>query len=189
MKLLLYPILVSLRELSVSGVVVRTPTGHQHIRAKLMMFFLNLPTKAAVWCAKQYNGEHGCALCVHPGVRLSNGARIYHPQIYTDRTREGILRAAEVTQDSGHAVEGIKGVSPLSRHMYLVLSVPIDYIHAVLECVVTMLIKCWFNSSHHREAQYIGREAQYIGRMTKSIDAQLIRQRPPSDFSRPTRSI
>ena len=133
-------------------------------------------------CAKQYNGEHGCALCVNPGVRLSNGARIYHPQIYPDRTHEGVLRAAEATQDSGHAVEGIKGVSPLSRHMDLVLLVPIDYIHAVLECVVTMLIKCWFNSSQHREAQY-------IGRMTRSIDARFIRQRLPSEFSRPTHSI
>ena len=133
-------------------------------------------------CAKQYNGEHGCSLCVNPGVRLSNGARIYHPQIYPDCTHEGVLRAAEATQDSGHAVEEIKGVSPLSRPMDLVLSVPIDYIHAVLECVVTMLIKYRFNSSHHREAQY-------IGWMTRSIDAQLIRQRPPSEFSCPTHSI
>ena len=166
MKLLLYPILASLRELSVSGVVLRTPTGLQHIsKADDVCFYL--PAKAAVLCAKQYNGEHGCALCVNPGVSLSNGARIYHPQIYSDRTHEGVLRAAEATQDSGHAVEGIKAISPLSRHMDLVLSVPIDYIHAVLECVVTMLIKCWFNSSHHREAQY-------IGQMTRSIDGQLI---------------
>ena len=40
MKRLLYPILASLRELSVSVVVVKTPTGLQHIKAKLMMGFL-----------------------------------------------------------------------------------------------------------------------------------------------------
>ena len=37
------------------------------------MGVFDLPAKAAVLCAKQYNGEHGCAVCVHPGVRLSNG--------------------------------------------------------------------------------------------------------------------
>ena len=182
MKLLLDPILASLREISVSGVVVRTPTGLQHIRVKLIMVFFDLPAKAAVLCAKQYNGEHGCAVCVHPGVRLSNGARIYRPQIYQDRTHEGVVRAAEAAQASGHAVEGIKGVSPLSTHMDLVLSVPVDYMHAVLESVVKMLMKYWFNSSHHHEAQY-------IGRMTRSIDAQLIQQHPPSEFTRPPRSI
>ena len=65
------------------------------------------------------------------------------------------MRAVEAAQDSSHAVEGITGVAPLTRHLDLVLSVPIDYMHAVLEGAVIMLTKCWFNSSRHREAQYI----------------------------------
>ena len=96
-----------------------------------------------------------------------------------DRTHESVVRAAEAAQDrgqAGQAVEGIKAVSPL------VLSVPVDYMHCVLEGFVSMLMKYWFNSSHHREPQYIGRK-------TKAIDAQLMKQRPPSEFSRPPRSI
>ena len=45
-----------------------------------------------------------------------------------------------------------------------------------------MLMKRWFHSSNHREPQY-------IGRVTSAIDAQLMKQRPPSEFSRPPRSI
>ena len=75
MKMLLEPVLESLRELSISGVVVRTPIGLKTFRAMLVMGVFDLPAKAAVLCAKQYNGEHGCAVCVHPGLRLGNGAR------------------------------------------------------------------------------------------------------------------
>ena len=63
MKMLLEPVLESLRELSISGVVVRTPTGLKTFRAMLVMGQFDLPAKAAVLCAKQYNGEHGCAVC------------------------------------------------------------------------------------------------------------------------------
>ena len=51
-------------ENSVSGMVVRTPTGLSHW------------SKAAVLCTKQYNGEHGCAVCVHAETCIRNGALI-----------------------------------------------------------------------------------------------------------------
>ena len=46
-------------------------------------------------CAKQYNGEHGCAVSVHAEGRNCNGARIYLPQIYPRCTNKGVLRATE----------------------------------------------------------------------------------------------
>lgn len=102
--------------------------------------------------------------------------------MYGPCTHEGVVRAAEAAQETGRAVEGIKAVSPLAGHVDLVLSVPVDYMHCVLEGVMAMLMKYWFNSSHHREPQYIGRK-------TKAIDAELMKQRPPSEFSHPPRSI
>ena len=182
MTLSLEPVLKSLQYLSTSGGVVRTPTGLRTIRAMLVMGVFDLPAKAAVLCAKQFNGEHGCSVCIHPGERLRNGARIYLPHAYPNRTHESVSRAAEVAQVTGHAVDGIKGVSPLAGYVDVVLSVSTDYMHAVLEGVVALLMKCWFSSSHHREPQYIGCR-------TSEIDAQLMRQRPPSEFTRPPRSI
>ena len=146
------------------------------------MGMFDLPAKAAVLCAKQFNGERDCAVCIHPGERLTNGARIYLPRPYLHHTHKSVLRAAAAAQRTGQAVEGVKALSPLARHMDLVLSIPVDYMHTVLEGVVCMLMKLWFHSSHHHESQY-------IGRVTSAIDAQLMKQRPPSEFSRPPRSI
>ena len=182
MRQLLEPVLENLKQLSAPGVVFRTPSGLRTIRAKLVMAVFDLPAKAAVLCAKQYNGEHGCAVCIHPGERLTNGARIYLPRPFPHRTHKSVLRAAAAAERSGQAVEGVKALSPLAGHVDLVLSIPVDYMHAVLEGVVRMLMKLWFHSSHHHEPQY-------IGRVTSAIDAQLMKQRPPSEFSRPPRSI
>ena len=93
--------------------------------------------------------EHGCAVCIHPGEYLMNGARIYLPH-------KSVLRAAAEAQQSGQAVEGVKALSPLAG------SIPVDYMHAVLEGVVRMLMKLWFHSSHHHEPQYIRRSCHQM---------------------------
>ncbi len=121
-----------------------TPAGLSTIRAKIVVGIFDLPAKAAVLCAKQFNGEYGCAVCIHPGLRLGNGARIYLPQKHTDRTHQGVMEAATAAQQDNCIVEGVKAVSPLAPYMDLVLSVPVDYMHAVLEGVVKMLMNRWF---------------------------------------------
>ena len=86
MKLLLEPAMESLDMLSSSGVRVDTPDGPTTVHGKVMMGVFDLPAKAAVLCMKQFNGEYGCAVCTHPGARLANGARVYLPRQYDDRT-------------------------------------------------------------------------------------------------------
>jgi len=54
--------------------------------------------------------------------------------------------------------------------------------HAVLEGVTKCLLHAWFKSQNHREAFYLGRSM-------KQIDTLLLKQCPPSEFSRPPRSI
>lgn len=109
-KLLLEPLMESLQSVSFSGLSVKTPEGMKIVRTRLVMGIFDLPAKAAVLCAKQYNGEHGCAVCTHPGERLGVGARIYHPHTNPDRTHESVLRAGAAAQHSGYAVEGIRGL-------------------------------------------------------------------------------
>ena len=127
MKLLLEPVLASIKQLSISGLTIMTANGLKRIRAKVVMGIFDLPAKAAVLCAKQYNGQHGCSVCVHPGERLGNGARVYRPQKYHERTHSSVVTAATTAQLRGHAVEGVKGVSCLTPYLDLVLSVPVDY--------------------------------------------------------------
>lgn len=179
---LLLPVLRNIRELAVSGVSLMTPTGLNIIRAKIVVGIFDLPAKAAVLCVKQFNGAYGCGVCIHPGLRLPNGACIYLPKTYPDRTHERVMNAAGVAEQENRAVEGVKAVSPLAPYIDLVLSVPIDYMHAVLEGVVRMLLSSWFVSTHHREPQYLGHAAH-------RIDTQLLKQQPPLEFSRAPRSI
>lgn len=185
MKLLLDPVLKVLRQLSTIGISISMPSGQQTIRAKLIMGVFDLPAKASVLCMKQFNGESGCSVCYHPGQRLSNCARVYLPKLpaYHERTHTEWLSAATRAQVTGQVVGGIMGRSPLlSSNFDLVASIPIDYMHAVLEGVVRRLVNMWINSIHHLQPYYIGRKIA-------TIDNQLLQQRPPSEFSRPPRSI
>lgn len=87
MSLLLEPVLKSLQDLSTIGVVVRTPIGLRTIRGKVVLGIFEFPAKAAILCAKQFIGKHGCSVCLHTAERLRNGARIYGPCAYPDCTR------------------------------------------------------------------------------------------------------
>lgn len=174
---LLGPALKHLQQLS-AGVTIHTPDGPRSVRGRLVMGVFDLPAKAAVLSVKQFNGKHGCTVCTHPGKKIGRNTRVYPPQMYPERTHE----AAAAAHRSNCAVDGVKGLSPLAQYVDLVVSIPVDYMHAVLEGVVKMLMKTWFDSKHHRGPQYIGRR-------TAAVDAQLMRQRLPLEFSHPPRSI
>ena len=133
-------------------------------------------------CSKQFNGEYGCSVCLHPGKRLENGARIYLPESYLERSHTTVLAAAKVAEETGAAVEGIMGTSPLASTLDLVNSIPIDYMHSVLKGVVRMLLKFWFDSTNHSQPFYLGRHIN-------ELDKVLLTQQPPTEFSRPPRSI
>ena len=72
--------------------------------------------------------------------------------------------------------------SVFTQMLDLVNSFPVDYMHSVLESVVKMLLKYWYDSSYHACPFYLGRHLA-------TIDKELVSQRPPSEFSRAPRSI
>ena len=182
MKLLLKPILESLRKLDSEGLVINTPHGIKTFRGKLVMGLFDLPAKAAVLCAKMFNGLCGCSVCLHPGKQLANNARIYLPETHELRTHASVISAAQQTLETGTVVDGIMELSPLATQLDLVCSVPVDYMHACLEGVVKMLLNYWIDSRNHGKPHYIGRQKT-------EIDNELLKQRPPSEFSRPPRSL
>lgn len=182
MSILLNPIAEFLERLSSVGMAINTIDGMVTIRAKLVLGIFDLPAKAAVLCTKQYNGEFGCSVCLHPGKRLPNNARVYLPQTYPERTHAQVLAAAKEAERSNCIIDGIIGMSPFASTIDLVASVPIDYMHAVLEGVCRWLLHAWFDSKNHSEAFYIGRHIQ-------AIDKELLKQKPPNEFSRSPRSL
>ncbi len=184
MNNLLDPILNNIQKLSTLGVNITSPSGNSvTFRARLVMGVFDLPAKAAVLSAKQFNGEFGCSVCLHPGKRLCNNSRVYLPDsTYPDRTHLQIVRAANEAIKTNSSIQGIYGQSPLTNSIDLVNSIPIDYMHCVLEGVTKWLLNTWFDSKRHSEPFY-------LGRCIKEIDQQLLKQHPPNEFSRPPRSI
>lgn len=64
MNLLLDPNAECLQQLSSLGMAIKTSAGQITVHAKLVMGVFDLPAKAAVLCAKQYNGWCIWVFCV-----------------------------------------------------------------------------------------------------------------------------
>ena len=92
----------------------------------------------------------------------ANGARIYLPKKYPLRTHTEVTEDAMEAMRTGTAINGVLGISPLADSLDLVNSVPVDYMHPVLEGVTRMLINLWFNSSNHRSPFYLGNKISEI---------------------------
>lgn len=182
MSLLLDPIVKNINCLCNKGYTISLPTGDTTVYTKLVFGVFDLPAKAVVVNFQQFNGKYGCTVCYHPGLRLSNGARIYLPYKYSERTHDEVVDAAEQAEKDGDAVKGVLGLSPFSSTLDMVDGIPIDYMHCSLEGVVRSLMKYWFSSAYHGKPYYLGlRKAQ--------IDSMFLQQRPPTEFSRPPHSI
>jgi len=180
-KQLFEPLMKNMINLTTNGIRMKLPPGEIIIHAKLVLAVLDLPAKAAVLCYKQYNGKFGCTVCLHPGQLVSR-SRVYKPGNYELRNHESVVSAAIEASRSGTTINGVMRVSPLTPCLNLVDGVPIDYMHAVLEGVLGRLMTLWFNSHNHREPYYQGHNVT-------DIDAQLLCQHPPNEFSHSPRSI
>ena len=182
MNLLLKLVVKSIQQVKEHGIIIKTPSGPMLYHAKLVLGVFDAPAKASVLCEKQFNGEFGCPTCLHPGKRLQNGARIYLPKKYPLQTHKKVTEDAMEAVRTGTVINGVIGISPLTESLDLVDSIPVDYMHPVLEGVTRMLINLWFNSSNHKSPFYLGTKIS-------EIDAVLIKQRPPHEISRRPRSI
>lgn len=138
---------------------------------------------------KQYNGKYGCSHCLHPGqqVRKGNGTVRAYPfegDMSELREHDTTLKIGEIAQNKGHSVLGIKGPSPIIDlpHFDLINSIVPDYMHCVLLGICRQMSTLWFDSKHYKQPWYIGLN-------TTRVDRQLLAIKPPSTFSRSTRSI
>ena len=125
---LLKPVMQMMKDLFSVGITMHTPSGMRTIRGKLI---LGVFDKALVPNTKQFNREYGCSTCLHPGVRLPNGARTYPPSCSIEqRTNLSMIRDAQKAEQSGCPENGVKGLSVLTHVIDLVNGVPVDYVHA-----------------------------------------------------------
>lgn len=72
----------------------------------------------------------------------------------------------EEAKELSETVFGVKGESILSKHINILKSIPVDYMHAVLEGVTKSLFSCWFDSKNRGKRFYLGRQIAEIDRVT-----------------------
>ena len=180
MSIFLKPLKRLLSRLQNTGITVSAPSQQpRRIRLQPLFGVLDLIAKAPVLNMVQFNGANGCPVCVHPGVWDST--RLYLPGTeYPLRIHASMRHDAAEAQRENNKVNGIKGPSALTGVLNLSWGAPTDYMHFVLEGVMKKLLTVWV------ETRALG---CYIGRHLKQIDEQLLKQRPPHDFSRAPRSI
>ena len=95
---------------------------------------------------------------------------------------DSIVQSGEQVLRDGISVDGVLVVSPLADTLDLVACIPINYMHCCLEGIAKMLLQFWTDSSNHSQPYYFGQQVV-------EVDNELMKQHPPSEFSRPPRSI
>ena len=181
MHTLLKPILERLHQLDTLGFSFSSPEGVKTVRVRLLFGVFDLIAKSQVLNMKQFNGEYGCATCIHPG-KHHGGSRVYLPRSYPLRTMASIKRAITEGTKIGKIIEGIKGVSSLYNYLHLVEAIPVDYMHCVLEGVTKSFLIAWTTS------KFSGRPFS-IRRHLHALDESLLKQTPPHEFTRAPRSV
>ena len=160
---------------------ISTPEGTKFFSLRILFGIFDLIAKAPAINMVQHNGEYDCSVCLHyPGESFER-RWIYVPgKMYTCRSKETFLKHAARASRDGSVIKGIKGGSLLSEIIDLSTGIPIDYMHCVLEGVTKHILQVWATSS---------KSAAYIGPSMTQIDKNLLKQRPPHDFSCSPRSI
>ena len=138
---------------------------------------------------KQFNGEHGCGVCLHPGVQKKKGqgtARMYTclDDKPSDRNHNTTVEIGKIAEREGKAILGIKGPSAvvdLPKFDLINGMVP-DYMHCVLLGVCRQMATVWMDSRNYSEPWYIGTQIALI-------DRHLLTIKPPSVVARVPRSL
>lgn len=126
--------------------------------------------------------RYGCTYCLDAGENVSR-RHIYPPdQDHQPRSTRDVMKWAKEAEQLGKPVFGVKGASVLSKSLDVVKSVPIDYMHAVLEGVAKSLMSYWFESQYHGKRFYLKSQVH-------EIDKMLLRIKPSYDIPRAPRSI
>ncbi len=77
---------------------MHTPSGMQLCQAMMLCSCLDLPAIAAVINQKQWNGEHGCSVCLDPGDTSTGSSNAWywpHHPGNTWQTHSGVMADAK----------------------------------------------------------------------------------------------
>ena len=94
----------------------------------------------------QFNGKYGCPYCLDIGT-YEQHRTIYLPSdLHEPRIFSDVILWATMAQKMEEPVYGVFGPSVLSDLIDLILCIPVDYMHAILEGLAKQFMKYWFGS-------------------------------------------
>ena len=111
----------------------------------------DLVAKAPLLNMKQFNGEFGCSICLHPGERVGKGrgnVRVYpvYDETPQRRDHEDSMKYAKAAKRSGKPVFGCMGESKLHKIFRIPENILLDYMHLVLEGEFLGRLSIWLDS-------------------------------------------
>ena len=146
MNKILKPILTRIKKLEDSEKIIRTKVGNKKLKAKLILATFDLIAKAMAMNLTQFNGKYGCPYCLDIGT-YEQHRTIYLPSdLHEPRIFSDVILWATMAQKMEEPVYGVFGPSVLSDLIDLILCIPVDYMHAILEGLAKQFMKYWFGS-------------------------------------------
>lgn len=137
---------------------------------------------------KQFNGEYGCGVCLHPGMQTRKGkgsTRVYTcpDEKPSDRNHKTTVEIGQIAEREGKTILGIKGSSALADLPLfdLINGMVPDYMHCVLLGVCRYMATLWMDSKSISVLWYIGAQ-------TAIMDRHLLSIKPPGIVARVPRS-
>lgn len=144
----------------------------------------DLPTKSMLLEIKQFNGQFGCSTCKHPGTYVGElRTRIYTSTPFPLRTAAESHRLADIAEQTGTTVFGIKGKNVFGQLLSIPDNVPIDWMHCVCEGVLKrQLFHKWF------QEDFVAEEYSLLP-FKEELDEIFLSVKIPHDFTRKPRSF
>lgn len=179
-NLLFKYVILELRKLQ-EGIIIEDKL----YKVGLLQNCLDSVARCKVQCNKQFNGEYGCTICLHPGEsRSRRNGRCYPVKIAKIRDNKSTRNMMDEVNRTGQEMCGIMGKSIFTHlnHFDLIAGYPVDYMHAVNLGVMKHMMALLTETENHKEEYYIGRKLQAIDERIRSF-------RPPSSFPRNPRPL
>ncbi len=149
-----------LKELDEDQIQVSVTNTIYNIILRVLLVTADTVARCKILMFKQFNGAFGCTYCLHPGAKINDSNSHKYPvgeSDYCRRTHSNSLNLMKLALKTGECICGVKGISPLVafKDYDLIQGTVIDYMHCVLEGVVSLLLDLWFDSENHKNKYYV----------------------------------
>lgn len=167
------PLSDELEDLDENKIQVKIANTMYKIVLRVLLVTADTVARCKILMFKQFNGTFGCTYCLHPGAKIGDSNSYKYPvgeSDYCRRTHSNSISLMKLALKTGECICGVKGISPLIafKDYELIQGTVVDYMHCVLEGVVSLLLDLWLDSENHFHKYYVTPRMEEI--INKNLD-------------------